>query len=95
MADPHAALVSCADKDHHMSLGTRLGYMEVLLGDSADKHSKEIEAAEAKMADLHSALESCANQDRHMSLETRLGYMEALLGDLVCRLQHISMVFSL
>ena len=55
--------------------------MEALLGDSADEHAKEIEAAHAKIVDLRFALESCANQDHHMSLEMRLGYMEALLGD--------------
>ena len=34
MADLHSALESCANKDCHMSLETRLGYMEALLGDS-------------------------------------------------------------
>ena len=77
----HSALESCGNKEHHLSLETRLEYMEALLGDSADEHAEEIEAAHAKMVDLHSVLESCANKDQRMSLETRLGYMAALLGD--------------
>ena len=47
--------------------------MEALLGDSADKHTNEIEAVHAKMVDLHSSLESYANEDHHLSLETRRG----------------------
>ena len=64
-----------------MTMETCLVYAEALLGDSADKHTKEIEAAQALMADLHSAIESCANKDHRMSLEGRLVYMETLLGD--------------
>ena len=73
MADLQSALESCAHKEHRRGLETRLEYMEVLLGDSADKHANEIGAAHTKMAALHSSLESCANKDHHMSLETRHG----------------------
>ena len=44
MADLDSAIESCANKDHHMSLETRLEHMEAsLLGDSVDEHLKEIE----------------------------------------------------
>ena len=55
----------------------------MLMGDSADKHSKEIEASEGKMAEPHAALESCADNAHHMSLNMRLGYVEVLLGNLI------------
>ena len=77
----HTALESCDNKDRHMTMEKRLVYVVALLVDSADKHNKEIEAAQAKMADLHSAVESCANKDHHMSLEEHLACMEILLAD--------------
>ena len=52
MADLQSALESCANKEHHLSLETRLEYMEVF----AWRFAKEIEAAHAKMVDLHSSL---------------------------------------
>ena len=58
----------------------RLVYVVALLVDSADKNTKEIEAAQAKMADMHSAVESCANKDHHMSLEEHLVCTEFALG---------------
>jgi hypothetical protein len=51
---------------------TRLEYIEGLIGDSADKHVKEIAAAKERMKDLHSAIQSCVKADHHMSLEQRL-----------------------
>merc|ERR1712096_512212 len=60
---------------------TRLEYLERLLGDSADKHAKEIQAAHAKVGDLHAAIKSCAKSEHHSSLEKRIDYLEKFIGE--------------
>jgi hypothetical protein len=60
---------------------TRLEYVEALLGDSADKHSKEIDAAKGRVADLHKAIQACAKHDHIASMEERVNFLEKQLGD--------------
>ena len=54
--------------------------MEALIGDSADKHGKELNAAKDKLKDLHSAIASCAKSDHHANLEARLEFVEGFIG---------------
>ena len=50
-------------------------------GDSADEHSKEIEAAHPRLVDLHDAIQKCAKSEHHNSLEQRMDYLEKFLGE--------------
>ena len=52
-----------------------------MLGDSAEKHAKEIEAANEKLKDLHAALKTCAKTEHHATLEERMKFVEKLLGE--------------
>lgn len=60
----HVSLASekAAQDAHHASLKERVDYVEKLLGDSADKHNKALEAAQARLDQLHGRLSSC---ERH------------------------------
>ena len=68
LGDLHAALESCAKSENHNSLDHRLGYLENFLGESREKHIKEL--ADHKEAAL----------EHQTSMETRLEYIEGLLG---------------
>merc|ERR1712054_447825 len=59
----------------------RLEYLEALLGDSADKHAKEIDAAKGKLGDLHKAISQCAKAEHHGNLESRVDKIERMFGD--------------
>merc|ERR1719272_1897161 len=71
--------------EHRTTMETRLEYIEGMLGDSADKHAKEIEhlssSHAAKLADLHLAVSVCAKTDHHVTLEQRLDFLERTLGE--------------
>jgi len=68
-------------KDHKESMETRLKFIEDLIGDNADKHSKEIDAAKSKLGDLDKAIAACAKQEHHSSLEERVNYLESFIGE--------------
>merc|ERR1712178_619661 len=57
----------------------RVKSLEKLLGNSSEKHAKEIEDAKAKLKDLHAALNTCAKAEHHANMEER---MNAQLKDL-------------
>eukprot|EP00434_Breviolum_minutum_P006355 symbB.v1.2.005608.t1/scaffold324.1/size254390/5 len=64
----------------HMSLGERVDYLEKLLGESAEKHTQEIERFKAKHAkDLDASASKL--QSHHAGLQERLEYLEGKLGD--------------
>lgn len=44
---------------HHMSMAERLEYLERVLGDSAEKHARELASAQAKVDQLHGRLAAC------------------------------------
>ena len=48
-----------------------LAYMETLLGDSADKHGKEMKLHTLRWL-ICTLLKSCANKEYHLSLQTRI-----------------------
>jgi len=62
----HVGLCSekAASDAHHQSLKDRVDYIEGLIGDSADKHSKAMDAAQARLDQMHGRLSSC---ERHGS----------------------------
>ena len=63
----------------HTSLGERVGYLEKVLGESAEKHMQELENFKAK----HAKLDAGANklQSHHAGMQERLEYLESMLGD--------------
>jgi len=85
--DHHRAL------SHHATMKERMDYVERVLGDSADKHQRQLDEAHAKLEQLHGRLSSCeaghsdlkkADSDRsikHSSIAERVAYMEKLMGD--------------
>jgi len=60
---------------------TRLEYLEGLLGDSADKHAKELATAKDRVGSLEAAIKKCAKTDHATSIEGRVGYLEKCLGE--------------
>merc|ERR1719193_2326895 len=74
---------------HHASLPERMDYLEQVLGDSADKHAKEladIRAAHAKFAEAHGKhakdLEGLKRiHAHHATLQERIDYLEKNIGD--------------
>eukprot|EP00930_Biecheleria_cincta_P083353 TRINITY_DN72938_c0_g1_i1.p1 TRINITY_DN72938_c0_g1~~TRINITY_DN72938_c0_g1_i1.p1 ORF type:complete len:1818 (+),score=410.71 TRINITY_DN72938_c0_g1_i1:251-5455(+) len=62
----HVSMASekAAQDAHHASLKERVDYVEKLLGDSADKHSRALDAAQVRLDQLHGRLSSC---ERHGS----------------------------
>jgi hypothetical protein len=80
--------------EHHATLKERVDYLETAMGDSADKHFKEVaalKAAHAKLASDHkldhgslkdqAAKDKDAREEKHASLEERMKYLEGLIGD--------------
>lgn len=63
----------CAKTEHQATLQQRMDYLESFLGESADKHAKELQAQAAQ--------HQVGLMDHKTSMETRLEYLEALLGD--------------
>lgn len=59
----------------HASLEERIAYVENMVGDSADRHARELEQVKGSHAKL--ASEGNEVKARHASLEERLGYMES------------------
>eukprot|EP00435_Cladocopium_sp_Y103_P040911 s2194_g11.t1 len=78
---------------HHATLQERIDYLEKALGDSSDKHARELEALKAahqKVLVEHKGKEQSLFQmqrekdelhARHMSLGERVDYLEKLLGE--------------
>mmetsp|Transcript_105874 Transcript_105874/g.265100 ORF Transcript_105874/g.265100 Transcript_105874/m.265100 type:complete len:978 (+) Transcript_105874:186-3119(+) len=84
LANGKAALES-----NHSSMQDRLGYIEQLLGDSVDKHSKELEALkaahdrqQASMSKHAKDVETLkAHSAHHLTVAERLGLLEQALGE--------------
>lgn len=66
--EKHATLLSKQARDvetlkvghaHHATITERVGYLEQLVGDSADKHTEESALAHAKFERVHSRLAAC------------------------------------
>eukprot|EP00437_Effrenium_voratum_P048577 CAMPEP_0181520418 /NCGR_PEP_ID=MMETSP1110-20121109/66298_1 /TAXON_ID=174948 /ORGANISM="Symbiodinium sp., Strain CCMP421" /LENGTH=1322 /DNA_ID=CAMNT_0023650903 /DNA_START=50 /DNA_END=4018 /DNA_ORIENTATION=+ len=74
LADQNAALHA-----HHATLRERVDYLESALGDSSDKHARELEGLKAAHSRLQT--ESKAKDAHHSSVGERLGYLERLIGD--------------
>jgi len=69
-------------EDHHATVEERINYVEKLLGDSADKHAKELKALKAAHDRHASDLSDVkAGHAQHASLPERINYLEQLLGD--------------
>merc|ERR1719382_1816441 len=67
---------------HHASIPERMDYLESLLGDSADKHSKELaqlKDAHGKHAQDLQALKGI--HSTHATMGQRIDYLEKMLGD--------------
>jgi len=67
---------------HHATLQERVDYLEKLLGDSADKHAKELDnlkVVHARHAEEVKGIS--AAQAQHATMEERLNYLEKQLGD--------------
>merc|ERR1719229_349490 len=79
--DKHAKGLADA-LDTRATMGERMRYVEKLLGDSADKHAKELKALKAAH-DRHAADVASlkAGHDQHASVPERINYLEQLLGD--------------
>merc|ERR1712113_542956 len=60
-------------------MGERLDYLEQIVGDSADKHAKQLKSIEM----AHTKHAKCLDDalSRHASVEERLKYLEDLIGD--------------
>lgn len=87
----HSGLASdlASRNAHHASLAERVGFLEKTFGDSADKHSAEIEALKASHAKHESSLGKHAKDfegfkgsfSSHATIEERLEYIEKAMGD--------------
>jgi chromosome segregation ATPase len=87
----HAALEKDhkAKNSHHATMAERMAFLEQSLGDSADKHSKELEAlrlAHTKHEQAHAGhvrdLQGIkAITEKHATVGERLDYVERMLGD--------------
>mmetsp|Transcript_139137 Transcript_139137/g.444470 ORF Transcript_139137/g.444470 Transcript_139137/m.444470 type:complete len:2115 (+) Transcript_139137:85-6429(+) len=71
--------LSKREKDHHASVDERLIYLEGLVGDSADKHTKDLDSHKAEHSKL--VQEVKAHDSQHSSLGERISYLETLLHD--------------
>merc|ERR1719469_1331578 len=60
----------------HASLPERMAFVEKLRGDSADKHTKEIEALKQAHSKHAKSLD-----EHHATVEQRIDYVEKMLGD--------------
>mmetsp|Transcript_71998 Transcript_71998/g.211369 ORF Transcript_71998/g.211369 Transcript_71998/m.211369 type:complete len:1246 (+) Transcript_71998:73-3810(+) len=63
---------------HRATVEERLGYLEGLIGDSADKHTKEI--LDLKAANMQHGKDLKARDGHHATMEERVGYVEQVLG---------------
>eukprot|EP00931_Biecheleriopsis_adriatica_P025225 TRINITY_DN15541_c0_g1_i2.p1 TRINITY_DN15541_c0_g1~~TRINITY_DN15541_c0_g1_i2.p1 ORF type:complete len:1858 (-),score=462.88 TRINITY_DN15541_c0_g1_i2:61-5634(-) len=79
---------------HHATLKERVDFLEGVVGDSADRHSKELEAIKTAHQKLqqeskaqHGKVSDQMTQDKeardvlHASLQERLNYLESVMGD--------------
>lgn len=70
-------------EDSHASMGDRVSYLEQMLGDSVEKHAKELRAlrdSHSKHANDLDGLKS-AHSTKHSSVDERLDYIEQVVGD--------------
>jgi len=78
----------------HATLKERVDYLESLVGDSSERHSKELDALKASHAKLlsdakanHSRLSEVMSQEKeardghHASIQERVNYLEGIMGD--------------
>jgi len=63
----------------HASMGERVDYIEKVLGDSADKHNRAIEAL--RVAHAKHATDMATVKEHRSTLEERLNFLEVTLGD--------------
>merc|ERR1712061_740368 len=56
-------------------------FLEDKVGDSAEKHWKEILDAKKKLGSMDQAISQCAKQEHHSSLEKRMEFVEKELGE--------------
>jgi hypothetical protein len=76
------SLTKTAEKDlHKTSMESRVEYLEALIGDSADKHVKEIGIAASKLDSLHKAVAECAKLEHQNSIDNRIVYLENFIGE--------------
>jgi hypothetical protein len=57
---------------------TRIEYLEALIGESANKHHAEIDAAKKKLGTVEAAVSKCAKTEHCSDLETRVSALELL-----------------
>eukprot|EP00416_Gambierdiscus_australes_P013357 CAMPEP_0171121536 /NCGR_PEP_ID=MMETSP0766_2-20121228/102746_1 /TAXON_ID=439317 /ORGANISM="Gambierdiscus australes, Strain CAWD 149" /LENGTH=673 /DNA_ID=CAMNT_0011584321 /DNA_START=9 /DNA_END=2027 /DNA_ORIENTATION=+ len=78
----------------HATVSERVAYLEKLLGDSAEKHSKELESLKSMHSrhvndtkSTHSSLQALVQQEKdhreqhHASIQARLNLLESALGE--------------
>ncbi|CAK9113576.1 unnamed protein product [Durusdinium trenchii] len=70
-----------ANEAHHASVAERLKYIEQLVGDSCERHSKEIQASHTRLETMHGRLVACESDASHKSLRERVDFLEKLLGE--------------
>ncbi|CAE7544182.1 unnamed protein product [Symbiodinium natans] len=64
---------------HSASLGERLDFLEKSLGQSAEKHAKEVDALKASHSKI--ATETKVRDAHHATVSERLDYIERMVGD--------------
>ena len=64
---------------HSASLGERLDFLEKSLGQSAEKHAKEVDALKASHSRI--ATETKVRDAHHATVSERLDYIEKMIGD--------------
>jgi chromosome segregation ATPase len=79
----HSAVASLKTTldDRHNSLQERVDYLERQLGDSAEKHARELKALKDAHGRHARDLESVKSNTKHASVEERLDYVEKAIGD--------------
>mmetsp|Transcript_51792 Transcript_51792/g.150580 ORF Transcript_51792/g.150580 Transcript_51792/m.150580 type:complete len:1459 (-) Transcript_51792:92-4468(-) len=74
-------------EERHASLAERVSFLEKKLGDSADKHARELQVAHAKVDEMHLRLNEQHGglKERHGSLESRMQAVERFVKEAVDR----------
>jgi len=75
---------------HHASLKERVDYLEKMMGDSADKHAKMLEAAHAKADQLHSRLAACERSGSQVG-DLKKAHSDLASGKAALETHHASM----
>jgi len=84
---------SSAWEEHHNTVMERIEYLEKLMGDSIEKHARELAAAHARADSFHGHVAQTIEQveqhkndrdqfaETHATMRERVEYLERLLGD--------------